>query len=72
MIQLDRLGKSESIEAVLVNQHLDDLGRKRFPEIARAMNLTVTDLLPGFIVADKGAVVRLAQLQGQGFAYLRP
>jgi intracellular sulfur oxidation DsrE/DsrF family protein len=38
----------------------------------RAMNLTVTDLLPGFIVADKGAVVRLAQLQGQGFAYLRP
>ncbi|HUI08458.1 MAG TPA: RNA polymerase factor sigma-54 [Verrucomicrobiae bacterium] len=41
LIQLDRLGKSESIEAVLVNQHLDDLGRKRFPEIARAMNLTV-------------------------------
>jgi uncharacterized protein len=38
----------------------------------RAMNLTVADLLPGFIVADKGAVVRLAQLQGQGFAYLRP
>jgi RNA polymerase sigma-54 factor len=41
LIQLDRLDKSESIEAVLVNQHLDDLGRKRFPEIARAMNLTV-------------------------------
>jgi RNA polymerase sigma-54 factor len=41
LIQLDRLGKSESIEAVLVNQHLDDLGRKRFPEIARAMNLSV-------------------------------
>ncbi len=41
LIQLDRLGKSESIEAVLVNQHLDDLGRKRFPEIARAMSLSV-------------------------------
>jgi intracellular sulfur oxidation DsrE/DsrF family protein len=38
----------------------------------RATNMTLTDLLPGFIVADKGAVVRLAQLQGQGFAYLRP
>ena len=37
---MDRLGKSESIEAVLVNQHLDDLGRKRFPEIARAMGLS--------------------------------
>jgi len=41
LIQLDRLGKSESIEAVIVNQHLDDLGRKRFPEIARALGLTV-------------------------------
>jgi len=41
LVQLDRLGKSESIEAVLVNQHLDDLGRKRFPEIARAMSLSV-------------------------------
>jgi uncharacterized protein len=38
----------------------------------QAMKLTLDDLLPGFIVADKGAVVRLAQLQGQGFAYLRP
>ncbi len=41
LIQLDRLGKSESIEAVIVNQHLADLGKKRFPEIARVMNLTV-------------------------------
>src|SRR6202167_5844391 len=38
----------------------------------RATNITLTDLLPGFVVADKGAVVRLAELQGQGFAYLRP
>src|SRR5437867_4002204 len=41
LIQLDRLGKSESIEAVVVNQHIDGLGKKRFPEIARVMNLTV-------------------------------
>src|SRR5712671_2604134 len=41
LIQLDRLGKSESIEAVVVNQHLDDLGKKRFPEIARVMNMPV-------------------------------
>ncbi|MGA2895451.1 MAG: DsrE family protein [Xanthobacteraceae bacterium] len=38
----------------------------------RAQNVTLTDLLPGFIVADKGGVVRLAELQGQGYAYLRP
>jgi len=41
LIQLDRLGKSESIEAVVVNQHLDDLGRKRYPEIAKTLGLTV-------------------------------
>ena len=38
----------------------------------QAQNVTLKDLLPGFIVADKGGVVRLAQLQGQGYAYLRP
>jgi len=38
----------------------------------QAMSLTLGDLLPGFTVAEKGAVVRLAELQGQGFAYLRP
>lgn len=38
----------------------------------RAQNITLKDLLPGFIVAEKGGVVRLAQLQSQGYAYLRP
>jgi hypothetical protein len=38
----------------------------------QALNITLKDLLPGFAVADKGAVVRLAELQGQGYAYLRP
>jgi uncharacterized protein len=37
-----------------------------------AQKLTLGDLLPGFVVADKGAVVRLAELQAQGWAYLRP
>ncbi len=38
----------------------------------RAQNVTLKDLLPGFAVAEKGGVVRLAELQGQGYAYLRP
>lgn len=38
----------------------------------RAQNVTLKDLLPGFIVAEKGAVVRLAELQSRGYAYLRP
>jgi intracellular sulfur oxidation DsrE/DsrF family protein len=38
----------------------------------RAQNVTLKDLLPGFVVADKGGVVRLAELQAQGYVYLRP
>jgi len=44
LIQLDRLDKSESLEAAVVSRHLDDLGRRRFPEIARALNLTVEEI----------------------------
>jgi RNA polymerase sigma-54 factor len=40
LIQLRRLGKADSIEATVVDQHLDDLARKRYPEIARSLNLT--------------------------------
>jgi hypothetical protein len=38
----------------------------------RAQKITLKDLLPGFIAADKGGVVRLAELQSQGYVYLRP
>ena len=38
----------------------------------RAQDVTLKQLLPGFIVADKGGVVRLAELQAQGYVYLRP
>ncbi len=36
------------------------------------MKITLKDLMPGFILADKGGVVRLADLQQQGYLYLRP
>ena len=36
------------------------------------MGLSLTDLLPGFVVAEKGGVVKLAALQREGYAYLRP
>ena len=38
----------------------------------RAQNVTLADLQPGFVIADKGGVVRLADLQSQGYLYLRP
>ena len=38
----------------------------------KAQNITLKDLLPGFVSAEKGGVVRLAELQSQGYLYLRP
>ena len=38
----------------------------------KSQNVTVKDLLPGFVTADKGGVVRIAELQSQGYLYLRP
>jgi intracellular sulfur oxidation DsrE/DsrF family protein len=37
-----------------------------------AQKISTTDLLPGFVRVDEGGVVRLAQLQAEGYAYLRP
>jgi intracellular sulfur oxidation DsrE/DsrF family protein len=36
------------------------------------MDITVADLFDGFQVAEKGGVVRLAELQHLGYVYLRP
>ena len=38
----------------------------------RGMDLTLQQLLPGFAAAERGGVVKIAELQGQGWAYLRP
>ncbi|MGZ3235698.1 MAG: DsrE family protein, partial [Croceibacterium sp.] len=38
----------------------------------RGQNVTLKDLLPGFSVAERGGVVLIAQLQAQGYVYLRP
>ena len=38
----------------------------------RAQDVTLKDLLPGFVAADRGGVVRIAELQAQGYVYLRP
>jgi len=38
----------------------------------KAQDVALDGLLPGFAVADRGGVVRIAELQAQGFAYIRP
>jgi len=44
LIQLRRLGKGQSFEYQIVDQYLDDLGRKRYPDIARKLGLTVDQI----------------------------
>ena len=41
LIQLKRIGKEGSLEWRIVSNYLDDLGKKRFPEIARRCGTTV-------------------------------
>jgi RNA polymerase sigma-54 factor len=41
LIQLRRLGKQDSLEYQIVNGFLEDLGRRRFPEVARRLGVSV-------------------------------
>jgi RNA polymerase sigma-54 factor len=41
LIQLRRLGKEDNLEYQIVDQQLDDLGRRKFPEIARRLGVSV-------------------------------
>jgi len=38
----------------------------------KALHVTLADLLPGFVEAEKGGVVRIAELQSEGYLYIRP
>ena len=38
----------------------------------KSQKIELTDLLPGFVSVDQGGVVRIAELQSQGYLYLRP
>jgi len=38
----------------------------------KSQKVALKDLLPGFSIAEQGGVVRLAELQAEGYVYLRP
>jgi RNA polymerase sigma-54 factor len=63
LIQLQRQGKEHSLEYGIVAEHMDDLGRHRFPEIARRMAIDVEDVQKA---ADN--IARLNPRPGQVFA----
>jgi RNA polymerase sigma-54 factor len=63
LIQLKREGKDNGLEYKVVSEHMDDLGRRRFPEIARRMGISVEDVQKA---ADN--IARLNPRPGQVFA----
>jgi intracellular sulfur oxidation DsrE/DsrF family protein len=38
----------------------------------KSQNIALKDLLAGFIAAETGGMVRIAELRSQGYLYLRP
>src|ERR1700757_4333305 len=63
LIQLHRQGKEQTIEFKIVSEHMEDLGRRRFPEIARRMGISVEEVQKA---ADN--IARLNPRPGQVFA----
>jgi len=43
LIQLRRAGKENTLEYKIVSEHMEDLGRRRFPEIARRIGISVEE-----------------------------
>ncbi|MCX7590793.1 MAG: RNA polymerase factor sigma-54 [Kiritimatiellae bacterium] len=44
LIQIDRLGKGNSLAAEIVRNHLDKLAARKFPEIARALKVPIEEV----------------------------
>ena len=44
LLQLERQGKIDTLEYRVVEQHMDALGRRRFPEIARALGVGIDEI----------------------------
>src|SRR5207253_1652457 len=63
LIQLVRGGKERSMEYKIVSEHMEDLGKRRFPEMARRVGISVEEVQKA---ADN--IARLNPRPGQVFA----
>jgi len=44
MLQLERIGKEDSLEYKIVKDHIEALGKKKYPEIAKAINVSIQEI----------------------------
>lgn len=63
LIQLKREGRQASLEYKIISEHMQDLGKRRFPEIARRMGVSVEQ-----IQKCANNIARLDPRPGQVFA----
>jgi len=63
LIQLQREGKESSLECKIISEHMEDLGKRRFPEIARRMNISVEE-----VQKCANNIAQLNPRPGQAFA----
>src|SRR6266581_2775993 len=63
LIQLQREGKESSLEYKIISEHMEDLGKRRFPEIARRMNINVEE-----VQKCANNIAQLNPRPGQAFA----
>lgn len=68
--------KSKGISAAISGRFAglvqNGLGPHACANTMHGMDISLADLLDGFQTAENGGVVKLAELQRQGYAYLRP
>jgi RNA polymerase sigma-54 factor len=62
LIQLQREEKQNSLEYKVISEHMEDLGKRRFPEIARLMNVSVEE-----VQKCANRIARLNPRPGQAF-----
>lgn len=62
-LQLERQNKADSLEYLIVQDHLDALGRRRLPDIARALGKSVIEIQDA-----AGRIAKLEPHPGRSFA----
>jgi uncharacterized protein len=63
---------NSNIKSRVVSAASDGVALHACANTMSAQGVTLAELLPGFVVAEKGGVVRLTELQQEGYVYLRP
>lgn len=63
---------TDKVRSLLTELQNDKVQFNACGNTMRAQDVELDDLLPGFVRVDQGGVVRIAELQMQGYVYIRP